>query len=91
MIGDQHHDSSAFRHSSDADLAILEHSGKQNGLPLAVLLHPNVIDALFEEIGPRLRLVDAHGRTFYNGVALVADVTSGGARMRTADNKLVDL
>jgi hypothetical protein len=58
------------------DLAIVEHGGKHDALPLAFVMHPRVIDALFTEIGEHLRLADAHGCTYYNGVALVGDPLS---------------
>jgi hypothetical protein len=80
---------SGFR--SMLDLAIVEHSGKHDALPLAFVMHPRVIDALFTEIGEYLRLADAQGCTYYNGVALVGDPLSKYPQMVTADGKAIAL
>jgi hypothetical protein len=67
------------------DLAIVEHSGKHAALPIAFMMHPRVVDALYAEIGPHLRVTDKRGRAYYNGVELIGDPLAKFPRLIAAD------
>lgn len=81
---------SLLGYRSMLDLAIVEHSGKHDGLPIAFVMHPRVIDALFAEIGHKLRRAEG-GYAYYNGVALVSDPLSKFPQIVTADWKATAL